>query len=176
MADNSQDRRDRGPGPRRHGRPGPPPQQPPRQDARLEDVWPGYIQGGYFDAQGALRWELVSRSRVEPLARAMAEARPGLTPHQARRFFQHCRAIEARLRAEKSPWALEREQLLRLDVFAADAFAKTPPKVPRLFHDFIQQNVQRVVTQDDFLRGFLPHFEALLGFGARYFNRNRDRT
>jgi len=170
MAEN---RPDRGAGSRRHGQAG---QQAPRQDLRLAEFWPGYLQGGYFDQTGALRPELVTRGKVEPLARAMAEGRPGLTPHQARRFFQHCRGIEARLRARVSSWALQREQLLRLDVFAADALAKALPKVPLLFHDFIRQNVERVHTEDDFLRGFLPHFEAVLGFGTRYFNRNRDRT
>lgn len=164
-------RRDRGPGGPRSG--GPP---PPRQEQTLEQLWPGYLKDGYFDETGALRPELVSRSRMEPLGRAMAEARPGLTPHQARRFFHHCRAIESRLRAGTSSWSHEREQLLRLDVFGADALGKQPPKIPQMFHDFVRRNVERAITEEQFLRGLLPHFEALLGFGARFFNRNRERT
>jgi hypothetical protein len=29
-------------------------------------------------------------------------------------------------------------------------------------------------TEDDFLRGFLPHFEALVGFGATHIRRERS--
>jgi hypothetical protein len=63
-----------------------------------------------------------------------------------------------------------------MDVIAADALAKNPAKIPRLFHDFLQQNVERARTQEDFLRGLLPHFEALIGFGARHLQRNREKT
>lgn len=153
--------------------------RPPEQS--LRELWPDYLNGGYFDSGGGLRPELTGRSQSEELARSMARSRPGLTPHQARRFFQHCRMIEARLckvrgREREEAWRRVREQVQRLDVFAADALAKRPAKIPRLFHDFIRANVEQIETCDDFLRGFLPHFEALMGFGARFLNRNRDRS
>jgi CRISPR type III-A-associated protein Csm2 len=130
---------------------------------------------GYFDAMGHLRTEFVARDRIMPLAKEMSEARPPLTMHQIRRFFQHCRAIEARIRAGTSSWAAEEAAFRQLDVAAADAFGKSPPKIPELFHDFIKSNVAAVKNEKDFLKGFLPHFEALVGFGSQFF-KERERS
>ena len=58
---------------------------------------------------------------------------------------------------------------------AADAFGKMPPKIPEIFHDFIKSNVAAVKNEKDFLKGFLPHFEALVGFGSQYF-KERERN
>jgi CRISPR type III-A-associated protein Csm2 len=130
---------------------------------------------GYFDAAGNLRNEFVSRDSIAPLAADMANAQPALTTHQVRRFFQHCRAIEAKLRAKTSTWAAEEAAFRMLDVAVADAFGKSTKKIPQLFHDFIKSNVAAVKNEKDFLRGFLPHFEALVGFGSQYFNE-RERN
>lgn len=130
---------------------------------------------GYFDTTGNLRSELVARESMAPLAEQMSNASPPLTMNQVRRFFQHCRAIEARLRARTSSWEAERTRnFATLDRAAADAIGKSPPKIPQMFHDFIQHNVAVVRTEKDFLEGFLPHFEALVGFGR--FSRERDRS
>lgn len=131
-------------------------------------------RSGYFDAAGNLRIEFVARQQIAPLAEAMSQGRPPLTIHQVRRFFQHCRAIEAKLRAKTSTWVTEEAAFRKLDVAAADAFAKSPPKIPELFHDFITLNVAAVKKKEDFLEGFLPHFEALVGFGAHYFKTERN--
>jgi hypothetical protein len=135
-------------------------------------------RNGYFDAAGNLRAEFVVRESIQPLAKQMSDEWPrdGKPTHQVRRFFQHCRAIEAKLRANGSTpellqatWAAEEAVFRQLDSAAADAFAKSPPKIPELFHDFIMSNVAAVKTVKDFLRGFLPHFEALVGFGSQFF-------
>jgi CRISPR type III-A-associated protein Csm2 len=132
-------------------------------------------QGGYFDPAGNLRIEFVARDRLVPIAQDMANAQPALTVHQVRRFFQHCRAIEAKLRAKASTWAAEEAAFRMLDVAGADAFGKSQPKIPELFHDFIKSNVAAVKNEKDFLKGFLPHFEALVGFGSQYF-KERERN
>ncbi len=132
-------------------------------------------QSGYFDSAGNLRIEFVARDNVMPLAEEMSKAKPPLTIHQVRRFFQHCRAIEAKLRANTSTWAAEEAAFRQLDVAAADAFGKEQPKIPQMFHDFIQSNVAAVKNETDFLKGFLPHFEALVGFGSQYF-KERERN
>ena len=142
--------------------------------ATASGFWSGYLEGGYFDADGNLRPEYVDRKHIEPLARTMADAK--LSTTQVRRFFNHCRLIEAKLKAlgksselVERMWASERTTFIRLDAFAADALAKQ--KVPNLFHDFIQRNVDAVTTHTDFLRGFIPHFEALVGFGSAHFTK-----
>jgi CRISPR type III-A-associated protein Csm2 len=132
--------------------------------------WPDYLKGGYFDTGGCLKVEYVSRERVEPLAQKMSS----LTIHQIRRYFSHCRAIETRLRSVGAAWESLWPEVKRLDVAAADGAAKQPPKIPPLFHDFIRRNVDKIKTKDDFLKGFLPHFEALVGFGQAYFRKDRS--
>jgi CRISPR type III-A-associated protein Csm2 len=132
-------------------------------------------RSGYFDAGGNLRIEFVLRDRLVPIVQNLANADPPLTTHQVRRFFQHCRAIEAKLRAKTSTWAAEKTTFLKLDAAAADAFGKNLPKIPELFHDFIKCNVAAVKNEKDFLNGFLPHFEALVGFGSQFF-KERERN
>jgi CRISPR type III-A-associated protein Csm2 len=157
------------PAPNREHR-GAPPQEP-----TLSGLWPNYLKAGYFDTNGHLMPDFVARARVEPLVRAMSSAHPKLTSHQVRRFFQHCRAIEARLKAGTSSWGSELPQVKKLDIAAADAFGKSQRKIPALFHDFIRENVAAVKTKADFLDGFLRHFEALVGFGSQHL-QERERN
>ncbi|MBA4158563.1 MAG: type III-A CRISPR-associated protein Csm2 [Gemmatimonadetes bacterium] len=167
---------------RDRGRPPPRPQQggqrppPARQDQggqrpaqeiqHVEQLWPDYLRGGYFDQEGNLCIEYVRRKEVEPLVREMARARPALSQGQLRRFFQHCRRIEARLKAKEASWPQVQVQVTMLDSAAQDAHGKSPPKIPALFADFLRHNVEAISSEKDFLRGFLPHFEALVGFGS----------
>lgn len=144
-------------------------------EKKLEDLWPGYLRTGFLDSAGNLYDQYVERSKVEPLVKAMSQARPALTMHQARRFFQHCRAIEAQLRAGTSTWQVQEANFRMLDVAAADAFGKSQRKIPQLFHDLIKASVAAVRNEDDFLKGFLPHFEALIGFGSQHL-RERERS
>jgi CRISPR type III-A-associated protein Csm2 len=148
-----------------------------QEEPSLDQLWPQYLDGGYFLANDYLKPDLVARQKLEPLARQLGTARPPLTNHQLRRFFQHCRAIEARLKGRTSTWESERVELSKLDFAAADAFPKPPKpaKIPKIFHEFIRRNVQTVKTETDFLKGFLPHFEALVGFSAQHL-RDRERT
>ena len=165
------------------GRPGGPPGRgQPLRDPHGETVtkyWPDYLKGGYFDEAGNLRIEYVSREKVEPLVAKMCEDRAGLTSHQVRRYFGHCRALETRLKGlsqeEKAAhWKQVQAEVKKLDIAAADGAAKQPtPKIPELFHDFIRRNVAAIKTHKDFLSGFLPHFEALVGFGQAYFKKER---
>jgi CRISPR type III-A-associated protein Csm2 len=158
--------------------------QPPRRENQpqghgnppqktLDQLWPDYLKAGYFDPDGNLRVDFVSRSKVQPLVQEMGNAK--LTSNQLRRFFQHCRAIEARLRAKTSSWRAEEAAFRMLDVAAADALGKSTAKIPKLFHDFVQRNVAAVRTETDFLKGFLPHFEALVGFGSQFI-RDKERN
>lgn len=140
----------------------------------IADLWPGYLDGGYFDEQGCLKIDYVSRDKVEPLVKAMCDARPELTTHQIRRYFGHCRAVETRLRNADASWERLRPEVAKLDIAAADGFAKSQPKIPAIFHEFIKRNVDKIRTRKDFLEGFLPHFEAIVGFGQAYFRKERS--
>jgi CRISPR type III-A-associated protein Csm2 len=142
----------------------------------LEEVWKGYLHGGYFES-GKLRPEYVRREEMTRLARGMTRLAQGmgrdLTANQLRRFFGHARAIEAKLLAKTASWEQVEVEFRRLDVAAADAFNKSDSKIPALFHDFIRRNVATVGSEEDFLKGFMPHFEALVGFGTEFFKNER---
>jgi CRISPR type III-A-associated protein Csm2 len=158
----------------------PPPHRPhPQRQAptlsHVGQLWPEYLQGGYFDTEGNLRLEYVTRERLEPLARAMADAHDKpLTINQVRRFFQHCRRIEAQLSAGEATWPEVAPKIVFLDAAAQYAYGKEPRKIPALFKDFIRRNIAAVGNANDFGRGFLPHFEALVGFGSGYIKRERN--
>ena len=156
-------------------------------DDKVSKHWPNYLEGGYFDEAGNLKVEYVSRCLpddehlpddkqhgVEPLIRAMANGRPRLTTGQLRRFFGHCRTLETRLKSGASTWLELRTKFLSLDVAASDAYGKSQRKIPGLFYDFIQRNVHAVKNENDFLKGFLPHFEALVGFGSLHVQKDRN--
>lgn len=136
----------------------------------------------YFapDENGApcLRTEFVSRAKVDALSEILARGvQPNLTTGQARRFFNHCREIERRLRVEGESWDEAAASFQSLSAHAQYASSGQSPKIPHEFQRFIDDNVDRVSSDDDprdaFLRGFLPHFEALVGFGAAYMRDNR---
>jgi len=146
----------------------------PERERTLDEVWKDYLSGGYFDGEG-LKDEYVARQKVEELVREMSKANPALANHQLRRFFQHCRAIEARLKSRQSTWEVEKGEIHKLDIAAADAFGKNNKKIPKIFHDFIKRNVANIKTEKDFLEGFLRHFEAIVGFGAQYF-KEKERS
>ena len=160
-----------------HGRPA---RTQPSGPRTVRELWRDYLAGGYFDEEGNLKPEYVSREKMEGLVKNMCleDGRPrrdGLTAHQVRRYFGHCRALETRLKsATGTTWTSVVPEVKKLDIAAADGFAKRPPKIPDLFHDFVRCNVAAIKSKEDFLDGFLPHFEALVGFGTAYFVKERN--
>ena len=118
-----------------------------------------------------LQSDFVSKQSVNPLAQYLGRnAKPNLTTGQLRRFFNHCREIERRLKVDGESWHQVSAGFEALCYHAQNAFAGR--KIPREFQDFIDENVKRVVSAKEpekaFLDGFLPHFEALVGFGAAH--------
>jgi CRISPR/Cas system CSM-associated protein Csm2 small subunit len=146
-----------------------------RPERSLDEIWPGYLKDGYFDREGNLDPIYVSRDRVDPLAKEMSKVDPPLNNHQLRRFFMHCRSVETRLKSGSSTWSAEVSNFKKLDIAAADGYGKSPKKIPRLFYEFIKRNVSVTKNRRDFIDGFLPHFEALVGFGQQYL-RDRERS
>lgn len=129
--------------------------------------------GGYFDDKGNLRLEYVAKANVEPLAKKFERDR--LNMHQLRRFFNYCREIERRLKSKQSTWERERSNVAKVSAFAADAAGKQPPKIPASFREFLDKNVERIRTEQDFIAGFMQHFEALVGFSAMSMKEERTR-
>jgi len=144
-------------------------ERPPEK--ALGDIFQDYLGRGYFDKDGNLFEYLIRRKQMRQLADELSRAYPPLTSSQVRRFYNHCWAVKQALASRD--WGEVRPRFLKLDVAAADALGKSPPKISKLFHDFIQENVAAVKTDRDFVEGFLPHFEALVGFGSGLFKEER---
>ncbi len=141
---------------------------------KIANYWPDYLKDGYFDIDDHLKPEYVSREKIEPLIQKMANGSPKLTTGQMRRFFRHCRTLETRLKSKAATWSELRTQFQFLDAAASDAYGKSQRKIPSLFYDFIQRNVHAVKSEKDFREGFIPHFEALVGFGSLHIQKDRN--
>ncbi|MEW6730265.1 MAG: type III-A CRISPR-associated protein Csm2 [Acidobacteriota bacterium] len=134
----------------------------------ISDFWRDYLKDDYFDSNGHLRIDYISFAQMSNMAQKMAEA--GLSKSQMRRFFSHCRTLEIQLKGG-AEWDSIRPDFLKLRYVAAHASKQVASNLPTLFFDFISRNVDKVQTKESFLKGFMPHFEALVGFAALYLNR-----
>ena len=153
-----------------------------RDDARgrgPRDVPPPQFPDAYFetdpDGNRYLLPTFVSRANVDALASRMGSARPALTTGQLRRFYNYCRNMERQLKVERRSWQQVAADFEALAFHAQ--YAQSANKIPREFQQFIDDNVRRVnaasdYQQEAFLRGFLPHFEALVGFAAAHLRPN----
>ena len=122
-----------------------------------------------------LQADFVSKRNVEPWARHLArDSRPILTTGQIRRFFNHCREIERCLKVDGQSWA---QVSARFESLCSHVqYARSANKIPEEFQRFIDDNVRRVTSAEDpgkaFVDGFVPHFEALVGFGAAHMRKD----
>ena len=117
--------------------------------------------------------DFVSREKVDVLASRLGQN--GLTTGQLRRFYNYSRSIERQLKVEGRSWEQVAADFEALAFHAQ--YAQSSRKIPREFQQFIDDNVRRVKAADGhrreaFLSGFLPHFEALVGFAAAHLREN----
>ena len=128
----------------------------------------GYLREGYFSSDGHIREELLTTT-AEAVAKSFGEAFPKLTTGQLRRFYGHVKT------AEKSYQYSGDERKLVLDIKALASFvaeAQGKKKVPREFYKFIKINTEKVQSDRDVLRGFMPHFQAAVGYFYYYYPSN----
>lgn len=128
----------------------------------------GYFTGKNVEAQGIQSWE--ERKSPAVLAEELRNAEPRLTKGQLRRFFDHCRRIEHRLKKDGAEsWERVSADFEILCAYAQDARPKTQrKKIPAEFQVFIEDGVRLVKGVSDrkgfFLEHFMPYFEAVVGF------------
>lgn len=115
-----------------------------------------YLEGGYFGADGYIKPEL-----LVDVAQEVARALKGLNNTQFRRFYHHIRAVEQKLELLED-WRAVEGDIKKLIAFAAAA--KTKNKIPPLFYDFIEKNVQQTNDEKSFRNGFLEHIQAVLAY------------
>ena len=144
---------------------------PGRRSSNDLPRFPGTYFGNDDSGRGYLQADFVSKRNVEPWAKHLAlSSRPKLTTSQVRRFFNHCREIERRLNVDGQSWA---QVSARFESLCSHAqYARSANKIPEEFQRFIDDNVRRVTSAQDpgkaFVDGFVPHFEALVGFAAAH--------
>ena len=149
--------------------------RPDRGERREAPKFPSSYFAADEENRRCLQPAFVARKTVDPLARQLERhANPALTTGQMRRFFHHCRQLERRLQADGESWKQVAASFEALS--SHTQYAQSAHKIPVEFRRFINDHVQRVVTDSNpreaFLRGFLPHFEALVGFGAAHMRRD----
>lgn len=131
----------------------------------------GYLSQGYFDSDGYIFEDLLDKTAQE-VAKTICHAKPALTQHQIRGFFGHARDAESQLRLLKDFRAIV-PNIRRMKSLADDRASRTTNRIPDVFRDFIFRNVDAVKTEKDFTKGFMPHFEAVVGFCAPFLKRGR---
>ena len=128
----------------------------------------GYFTGKNVEGQRISSWE--ERKSPAWLAEELRNAETKIAKGQLRRFFDHCRRIESRLKKDDGEsWERVAADFEMLCVYAQDARPKTQrEKIPAEFQIFIEDSVRLVKAAPDrkgfFLERFMPYFEAVVGF------------
>lgn len=117
----------------------------------------------YFDTDGKPRIEIVL-SEAQDVADAFANDK--LRRSQLRAFYGHAKSQLQRLQ-HGADFREVHFEVARLKVFASDRAARSENQLPKSFKDFIDRNVDAVRDQKSFEKGFMPHFEAVVGYCAR---------
>ena len=128
----------------------------------------GYLKQGYFDSSGHIFPELLVEQARE-IARIIGmrqDRAEGIKNAQLRRFYGHVKTAESRLNYGVS-FADIRPKILELSAFVAEAQGKG--KVPLVFKEFMDLNLERVVDGPSFRNGFVKHFQAVVGFFSFYY-------
>jgi len=127
----------------------------------------GYLAKGYFDEDGNLHPELMDEIAQE-IAKSFGSS--GLTQHQIRAFFSHARDAEERLKVVPD-FNAALPGIKKLKVLAHDRATRAGNPLPEIFVQFIDANINAIKTEKDFCQGFMPHFEAVVGFSATYLKK-----
>lgn len=124
---------------------------------------PGYLDKGYLDPKGNIYPEL-----LEQVAREVAGKLKAIANNQLRRFFHNLRQIEWRLTYLKAfkvvddAYELVSSEVQKLKVISAYQASRQRQWKP--LHKFIEKNVSKTTTERELLKGFIPHFEAVVAY------------
>ena len=133
-----------------------------------------YLRDGYFlDAEKTkLRPEIIDTWAIDA-AKALGNARPPMTSHQLRRFFNKMRGIESKLDRTQD------FQMVTADIYtlkrdAADAVARKV--VSEEFKRFMERNVELAASDENsFRKGFIQHFQSVLAYFGYYFKEKSKK-
>lgn len=124
----------------------------------------GYLNDGYFDANDCLHEALLTEV-ADKIALSFSTANPKLKNHQLRRFYHHVRSAENKLNMTHD-WSCVNVDVKKLKSFVAEAKGKQ--KVPEVFYEFINRNIDNIKDEKSFRHGFLEHFQAVIAYFTYY--------
>lgn len=129
---------------------------------KIDKLPDDYLSRGYFDEKGNLYCELITTT-AEKLAEDFGQSRPQLKNHQLRRFYNHIKMAENQLNMLQDFPRIQ-VKIQKLKPFAAEAAGGESAKVPKIFYDFINKNLDLVKDEKSFREGFLEHFQAVVAY------------
>jgi CRISPR-associated protein Csm2 len=151
------------------------PAAPPRsggagsyQQSDRQGLPSGYLVGGYFNDEGNIKDELlVDHAReVARLIGLRGQGYEGIKNAQLRKFYGHVRAADTRMNYD-APFEAVRPSILELSAFVAEAAGKR--KVPAVFQQFMDKNLENIRDAKSFRQGFVKHFQAVVGFFSYFY-------
>lgn len=131
----------------------------------------GYLAGGYFASNGALRPELLT-NWAEQIAHGVASTTGDSSGQHLRAFYNHVkRAAEAR-KFGRQPIEGLLNEIQKLKPFAVERAARR--KVPDLFRQFLEANVDQV-SDERTLLAFFQHFQAVMAYTSGLLQLRKER-
>lgn len=151
-------------------------QYPSQQKPRNFTIDEQYLAEGYFEqrkGRSVVRDEVID-SLAEDVALILLDAKPKITTHQIRRFYNTTRNLNLRLIREHN-FENIRIELLSLKKHASIQTARE--LVPEPFLNFITKNIELAKKDErSFRLGFLPHFESVLAYFTYHDWRRRKKN
>jgi CRISPR-associated protein Csm2 len=141
-----------------------------QNDKRNEGLPDWYLKDGYFEEViDEITKEKVKKLKdcyilndTEKISKVISMARPSLKSTQLRKFYDYAVNIKEKMRLLNNNFSVVTTDIEKLVEFAYDA--KNKGKVPEIFFDFIKMNVLAVKTREDFVKGFMEHFQAVVAY------------
>jgi CRISPR type III-A-associated protein Csm2 len=145
---------------------------PRREDEDLASLLkPPAERFRYFSANNstAPRPEMLDREAQE-VARALAS----LPSSQLRRFYSAVMALKRQIELDSQlPDEMIRARLALLKAQASYTWKRREREYPRDLVTFFTRHADAVRSRQDFLRGFQPHFEAVIAFHKVFERKTR---
>ena len=129
---------------------------------------PEYLKDGYFYEENGKKYLRAEQLDAWAIEIAKLFHNCGVNAHQFRRLFNRVRGIEARLMMDKD----KDFDLVKADIYSlrpAVAYQVGRNVAPEVLQQFIDYNIPyATIDEQNFRKGFLVHFEAVLGYFVFY--------
>ncbi len=120
-----------------------------------------YLANGYFNEKKILNIDLIDKT-AKLIAQLISDK---MTSGQLRKFYGHAKRIYNQIQNGAEFEELEVE-IKKITAFVAEARGKN--KVGNDFYRFICINMSCIKDYDTFMKGFIPHFEAVVAYFTYY--------